>query len=93
MGEFVKVIRYSHECSVNHDGFASSIDVKGTVECFNTSMMHRIEYLADGVGQKLRNLKEDGVFKDLYKDENDDNENWKKEKDEATKIAAHRQNY
>ena len=35
--KFLNVIRDSHKCSINHDGSAGSMEVKGIVECFRTS--------------------------------------------------------
>ena len=101
--KFINVIRDSHECSINHDGSAGSMEAKGVVECFSTSVdkynLQYTEYLGDGdsksykevceadpygkpiqklecighiqkrVGRKLRNLKDNGVFKDLYNDD------------------------
>ena len=122
--KFENVIRNSHECSVNHDGSAGSMEVKGIMECFATSIekynLRYTEYLGDGdskgykevcesdpyngipisklecighiqkrVGRKLRNLREDGAFKELYEDsddDDDDNNGKKKKKKNNKKI-------
>ena len=113
--KFENVIRDSHECSINHNGSAGSMEVKGIMECFATSIekynLRYTEYLGDGdskgykevcesdpcngipisklecighiqkrVGRKLRNLREDGTFKELYEDSDDDDNGKKKKK-------------
>ena len=127
--EFINVIRDSHECSINHDGSAGSMEAKGVVECFTTSVekhnLQYTEYLGDGdsksykevcdadpygkpiaklecighiqkrVGRKLRNMKGDGLFKDLY-DSDDDSGTGKKKKKKlylTDKIINKLQNY
>ena len=117
--KFINVIRDSHECSINHDGSAGSMEAKGVVECFSTSVekyiLQSTEYLGDGdsksykevceadpygkpikklefigliqkrVGQKLRNLKANGLFKDLY-DDDDGDDNGKKKKKKPQRL-------
>ena len=120
--KFINVIRDSHECSINHDGSAGSMEANGVVECFSTSVekynLQYTEYLGDGdsksykevceadpygkpikklewighiqkrVGRKLRNLNDNGLFKDLYDDDDgDDNGKKKKKKSRRSNIT------
>ena len=111
--KFINVIRDSHECSINHDGSAGSMEAEGVVECFSTSVekynLQYTEYLSykevceadpygkpikklecighiqKRVGRKLRNLKDNGWFKDLY-DDDDRDDNGKKKKKKPQRL-------
>ena len=59
-GKFVNVIRDLHECSINHDGSAVSMEAKGVVECFSTSIekynLQYTEYLGDGDSKSYKDV-------------------------------------
>ena len=58
--KFINVIRDSHECSINHDGSAGSMEAKGVVECFSTSVekynLQYNEYLGDGDSKSCKEV-------------------------------------
>ena len=57
---FINVIRDSHMCSINHDGSAGSMEVKGILECFATSVqkykLRYTEYLGDGDSKSYKQV-------------------------------------
>ena len=58
--KFVNVIRDSHECPIDHDGSAGSMEAKGVVECFSTSVekynLQYTEYLGDGGSKSYKKV-------------------------------------
>ena len=58
--KFVNVIRDSHECSINHDNSAGSMEAKGVVECFSISVekynLQYTEYLGEGDSKSYKEV-------------------------------------
>ena len=57
--KFINVIRDSHECSTNHGGSAGSMEAKGVVECFSTSVeKYKLQYTEYLVSVDSKSYKE-----------------------------------
>ena len=63
---FINVIRDSHTCSINHDGPAGSMEVKGILECFASSVqkykLRYTEYIGDEDSKSNKRIREEDPY-------------------------------